>query len=176
VMEWDLEIGSKRFEVKTASEDSGGSFQFNHVRLDRNYDYLLCLGIRPAEIRFGAWRKGEVSEKSAGTLVPMAEGQSVTFKLTKQPASMKKLKTCRIGLGKRSLQPNPNNQHAGILNAVFACECGSLGTGWPEKYIEVWEGLSERLRSILRGRVPPLAGQHISLVECIGGNHVDLRL
>ena len=41
VMEWDLGIGGKRFEVKTASEDSGGSFQFNHVRLDRNYDYLL---------------------------------------------------------------------------------------------------------------------------------------
>lgn len=90
-MEWDLEIGGKRFEVKTASEDTGGSFQFNHVRLDRDYHYLLCLGVRPAEILLEAWRKGEVSEKAAGTLVRMAEGQSVTFKLTKKPASMRKI-------------------------------------------------------------------------------------
>lgn len=87
-MEWDLEIAGKRFEVKTASEDTGGSFQFNHVRLDRDYHYLLCLGIRPTAILFAAWRKGEVSEKAAGTLVRMAEGQSVTFKLTKKPDSM----------------------------------------------------------------------------------------
>ena len=95
IMEWDLEIGGKRFEVKTASEDSGGSFQFNHVRLDRNYDYLLCLGIRPAEILFEAWRKGEVSEQMAGTLVRMAEGQAVTFKLTKKPESMRKIEDLR---------------------------------------------------------------------------------
>lgn len=90
-MEWDLELAGIRFEVKTASEDTGGSFQFNHVRLDRDYHYLLCLGIRPAEILFDAWRKGEVSEKAAGTLVRMAEGQSVTFKLTKKPGSMRKI-------------------------------------------------------------------------------------
>lgn len=81
---WDLEIEGRRFEVKTASEDTSGAFQFNHIRLDRKYEYLLCLGIRPEEIRFGIWRKGEVSEGAAGTLVRMAEGQSVTHKLTKQ--------------------------------------------------------------------------------------------
>lgn len=31
----DMLILGKRFEVKTASEDSGGSFQFNYVRLDQ---------------------------------------------------------------------------------------------------------------------------------------------
>ena len=87
----DLKIGGKLFEVKTASEDQGGSFQFNHVRLDRTYDYLFCLGIRPDAILFDAWRKGAVSEGSAGTLVRMAEGQSVTFKLTKKPATMRKI-------------------------------------------------------------------------------------
>ncbi len=87
----DLKIGGKLFEVKTASEDMGGSFQFNHVRLDRTYDYLLCLGVRPDSLLFDAWRKGAVSESSAGTLVRMAEGQSVTFKLTKKPATMKKI-------------------------------------------------------------------------------------
>ncbi len=88
---WDLDIAGLKFEVKTASEDSGGSFQFNHIRLDRSYDYLLCLGIRPEEIVFNAWRKGEVSEGVAGTLVRMAEGQSVTHKLTKRPDDMRSI-------------------------------------------------------------------------------------
>lgn len=86
---WDLEIEGKRFEVKTASEDVSGAFQFNHIRLDRAYDYLLCLGVRPEEIRFGVWRKGEVSEGAAGTLVRMAEGQSTTHKLTKGTTALR---------------------------------------------------------------------------------------
>ncbi|MXZ99251.1 MAG: hypothetical protein F4017_02765 [Acidimicrobiaceae bacterium] len=85
----DLIIENRRFEVKTASEDVGGNFQFNHVRLDRRYDYLLCLGISPSSIWFNAWRKGEVAEERAGSLVRMAEGQSVTFKLTKRLADMR---------------------------------------------------------------------------------------
>jgi hypothetical protein len=34
------------------------------------------------------WTKVEVSEQQAGRLVRMAEGQSVTFKLTKRPEQM----------------------------------------------------------------------------------------
>ena len=84
----DMEITGRLFEVKTASEDRSGSFQFNHVRLDRTYDYLLCVGVRPASIMFNAWTKGDVSEGRAGTLVDMSQGQSVTLKLTKRPDSM----------------------------------------------------------------------------------------
>ncbi len=81
----DIEIEHKSFEVKTASEDTSGNFQFNHIRLDRPYDFLLCLGVRPFSLVFNAWSKGEVAEGKAGHLVRMAEGQSVTFKLTKRP-------------------------------------------------------------------------------------------
>lgn len=80
----DMQIAGERFEVKTASEGTNGTFQFNHIRLDRRYKYLLCLGIRPAAIVFGVWSKGDVAEGVAGHLVRMAEGQSVTFKLTKK--------------------------------------------------------------------------------------------
>ena len=80
----DLSIGSLSFEVKTASLGANGTFQFNHVRLDRGYDYLLCLGICPNKIVFNMWRKGAVAENRAGTLVRMAEGQAVTYKLTKK--------------------------------------------------------------------------------------------
>ena len=79
-----MQIAGERFEVKTASEGTNGTFQFNHIRLDRRYKYLLCLGIRPAAIVFGVWSKGDVAEGVAGRLVRMAEGQSVTFKLTKK--------------------------------------------------------------------------------------------
>ena len=79
----DMTISHHSFEVKTASLGSNGTFQFNHVRLDRRYDYLLCLGICPNAIVFNMWRKGDVAEERAGRLVRMAEGQSVTYKITK---------------------------------------------------------------------------------------------
>ena len=80
----DLRVGDVRFEVKTASLGANGTFQFNHVRMDRDYDYLLCLGICPNEVVFEMWRKGVVAENRAGRLVRMAEGQAVTYKLTKR--------------------------------------------------------------------------------------------
>ena len=84
----DLRIENVRFEVKTASLGANGTFQFNHVRLDRDYDYLLCLGICPHQVVFNMWRKGAVAEGRAGRLVRMAEGQAVTYKLTKRLAEM----------------------------------------------------------------------------------------
>ena len=84
----DFRIESLRFEVKTASLGANGTFQFNHVRLDRMYAYLLCLGICPNHVVFNMWRKGDVTENRAGTLVRMAEGQAVTYKLTKKLVDM----------------------------------------------------------------------------------------
>ena len=89
----DLTIGDRCFEVKTASLGATGTFQFNHVRLDRDYDYLLCLGICPNEIVFNMWRKGGVAENRAGRLVRMAEGQAVTYKLTKKLDDMRPIET-----------------------------------------------------------------------------------
>jgi len=80
----DMKIGEVKFEVKTASLGARGTFQFNHVRLDRQYDFLLCLGICPNEILFDMWRKGDVAEEKPGPLIRMAEGQSVTYKITKK--------------------------------------------------------------------------------------------
>jgi len=85
----DMQISEHAFEVKTASMGANGTFQFNHVRLDRKYEYLLCLGICPEEIVFNMWRKGEVAEGDAGRLVRMAEGQAVTYKITKKLSDMR---------------------------------------------------------------------------------------
>ena len=35
---WDIEIDGVKFELKTATEDTNGNFQFNHVRYHRPYD------------------------------------------------------------------------------------------------------------------------------------------
>lgn len=51
---WDIRIERVSFEVKTATEDGRSSFQFNHVRYHREYDALLCIGISPNEVLFGA--------------------------------------------------------------------------------------------------------------------------
>ena len=79
----DMSIQGYRVEVKTASLGATGTFQFNHVRYDRNYRYLICLGICPNAVVFGVWRKGNLAEGRAGNLVPMAQGQHTTYKLTK---------------------------------------------------------------------------------------------
>ena len=102
----DLIIAGARFEIKTASLGANGTFQFNHVRLDRAYQYLLCLGICPDKIVFQAWRKGVVSEGGAGALVRMAEGQSTTHKITKRLADMKPIEDLPIWIrGELGLSP-----------------------------------------------------------------------
>lgn len=86
--EIDMDVEGSQIEVKTASLGANGTFQFNHVRLDRAYDYLICLGICPHEIVFNLWDKREVNEGLAGHLVEMAQNQGVTYKLTKKLGDM----------------------------------------------------------------------------------------
>jgi len=80
----DVEIETKNFEVKLASEDTSGSFQFNHIRLDYRYDFLLCLGVTPNNLLFKIWSKADVATDKAGNLVSMGRGQNSSFKLTKK--------------------------------------------------------------------------------------------
>ena len=85
---WDARIEGITFEVKTATEDRNGKFQFNHIRYHRSYQALLCLGVGPDALLFNAWRKGAVSEGTAGNLASMDKGSSATFKLTKKPSEL----------------------------------------------------------------------------------------
>ena len=85
---WDIQIESITFEIKTATEDVNGNFQFNHIRRHRDYGGLICLGIAPDEIRFDAWGKDIVVDDIAGHLVTMDKGSAATFKLTKKPSDL----------------------------------------------------------------------------------------
>lgn len=82
--DWDIEIEDRKFEVKLASEDVSGSFQFNHIRYDSKYDFLLCLGVAPDKLLFGIWDKGQLAKGEAGNLVSMGKNQNSSFKLTKK--------------------------------------------------------------------------------------------
>ena len=86
---WDLMIENVTFEIKTASEDISSSYQFNHVRLHRKYDALICLGIAPNDIFFNLWTKAEVATGAAGTLTSMEKGGASDFKLTKPRNKLK---------------------------------------------------------------------------------------
>lgn len=94
----DIRVGRLRCELKTASLGANGTFQFNHIRLDRDYDCLLCLGLCPHDVLFGAWRKGVVAEGGAGSLVRMAEGQAVTYKLTKKLEDLRRIQELPPGI------------------------------------------------------------------------------
>lgn len=85
---WDIKIGELTFELKTATEDVSGSFQFNHIRYHREYDALLCVGISPSDIKFNVWTKGDVVTGKAGNLVTMEKGANASYKLTKKPSGL----------------------------------------------------------------------------------------
>ncbi len=71
------------FEVKVATQDVDGAFQFNGIRCDTEYTHLFCLGILPNKIGFLLIRKDEVG-KPPHKMVAMAKNTNSLFKLTKQ--------------------------------------------------------------------------------------------
>ena len=85
---WDIQIEGVKFELKTATEDVSGCFQFNHFRYAREYDALLCLGIAPDTIYFNVWSKAAATTGKAGKLVSMEKSGSASYKLTKRPADL----------------------------------------------------------------------------------------
>ena len=92
---WDIEIEGVKFELKTATEDVSGNFQFNHVRYHREYDALICLGISPDSIGFDAWTAADVKTNKAGRLVSMEKGANASFKLTKRNDQLRSINDFR---------------------------------------------------------------------------------
>jgi len=96
----DILINDKKVEVKTATEDVTGSFQFNHLRLDYKYEFVVCVGISPNELLFGIWSKSDLATGNAGNLVSMGAGQNSSFKLTKRCDALKPIKELKQELDK----------------------------------------------------------------------------
>src|SRR3989344_4213105 len=58
--DYDKVINGKQFEIKMATEDLAGNFQFNHLRYDYKYDFVLCLGVSPDSILFEIYTKSDI--------------------------------------------------------------------------------------------------------------------
>lgn len=97
---WDIKINGINFELKTATEDINGSFQFNHIRYHRPYQALICLGISPNMIFFEIWSKADIATGVAGTLVSMEKGANASYKLTKKPTSLQPISEFKDNLSK----------------------------------------------------------------------------
>ena len=87
--DYDKIIEGKKFEIKMATEDLTGNFQFNHLRYDYKYDGVICIGVSPDSILFEIYSKSEIATGKAGNLVSMGRGQNSSFKLTKPKSSLK---------------------------------------------------------------------------------------
>lgn len=96
---WDIKINGITFELKTATEDVSGNFQFNHVRYHRQYDALLCLGVSPDQLYFGVWSKADVVTGKAGSLVSMEKNANASYKLTKRPSQLHKIDSFQAIMG-----------------------------------------------------------------------------
>lgn len=72
-----------RVEVKTATEDTSNSFQFNGIKKSGvEYDYVLCLGIAPNDLYINMWT---MEECVRGLTTPMTRDGSDSYKLTAGP-------------------------------------------------------------------------------------------
>lgn len=95
---WDIKIHNIEFELKTATEDTGGKFQFNHIRYHRSYHALLCLGVSPDNLYFNLWSKADVVTDRAGKLVSMEKGANASYKLTKSKRELLDINSFAITL------------------------------------------------------------------------------
>ena len=77
---WDIQINGIKYELKTATEDVHGKFQFNHFRTHRQYDAVICLGVSPNELYFDVLTKIELLQQP---LVSMEKGANASYKWTR---------------------------------------------------------------------------------------------
>ncbi len=83
---WDIKILGKEFELKTATEDVSGCFQFNHIRYHRPYDAAIFVGVAPERILFDCRSKADLVTGKAGRLVSMEKGANASYKYTRHPS------------------------------------------------------------------------------------------
>ncbi len=76
--------GKKRLEVKLATQDTSGNFQFNGIRHDTDYTHLFLLGVMRSTIRYRMIPKAWLTTKrDEYPLVSMARRTNAAFKLTR---------------------------------------------------------------------------------------------
>ena len=82
---WDVRVAGFTIEVKMATQDVNGAFQFNGIRYDYPADLIFVLGIAPDEVWFNLYARRDLFEL---TLVPMRKNANSDFKLTRTPEQL----------------------------------------------------------------------------------------
>lgn len=75
-----------RLEVKTATEDISGGFQWNGIRMSVDYDFALCLGVSPNDFHINMWSKEYCVDNLTTS---MFKGGVDSYKLSGGPRSRK---------------------------------------------------------------------------------------
>lgn len=85
--EFDIIVGEKTtLECKTATEDTSGLFQWNGIRKNVDYDYVICLGVSPNDFYINIWSKKYCVNNLTTT---MYKGGTDSYKLSGGPRSSK---------------------------------------------------------------------------------------
>ena len=82
---WDVRIAGFAVEVKMATQDVNGAFQFNGIRYDYPADLIMVLGIAPDDVWFNLYARRDLVDL---TLVSMRKNSNSDFKLTRTPAQL----------------------------------------------------------------------------------------
>ncbi len=81
--EYDIMVDGIKFEIKTATMDISMAFQFNGIRYDTKYDYLLLFGISPTDLYYKI-----VKNVRDIKMVSMAKNSNASFKHTVKPSDL----------------------------------------------------------------------------------------
>ena len=105
-----VKINNKKIEIKTATLSESGVFQFNNIRKDYDYDFILLFGITPTDIYFNVYRHNDiVSDKEGEYILKGCEPNTYLGKLTQ----MSKDNTGADNYAKKSIRPNRTNPKTG---------------------------------------------------------------
>ena len=96
---FDIKIAGLETELKTASLDTMGKFQFNHVRPYRKYQEVLFLGIAPTEVYIRMLAKEYVLKNLRP--VNMEKGADNDLKITLRTRELKPIERFSKMLQKR---------------------------------------------------------------------------
>ena len=68
--EFDIIVEEKiTLEGKTATEDTSGGFQWNGIKKNVDYDYVICLGVSPNDFYINMWSKEYCVDNLTTTMI-----------------------------------------------------------------------------------------------------------
>lgn len=87
--DYDIVIGGRTFEIKCATEDVHGSFQFNGISHSKKYDFLLVIGVSPDAVAFNIYPKAEAVRRTTTSMSKTSKkDENTVYKFTHKPTDL----------------------------------------------------------------------------------------